>query len=100
MKRYTERIGLLRLEKELAERLNITDSAAKKMIREFINIIKEHILSGDEVYLTGLGKFYVREGGARTIRSPFTNGELEVPKTKYYGFKTSPVMRRKLRNQS
>lgn len=49
----------------LADRTEISTSAAERIVREFIELIYETLRAGDEVNLSGFGKFSVQHRKAR-----------------------------------
>jgi len=58
--------------------------------------MKETLEEGDEVKISGFGKFEVREKGERVGRNPRTGVEIMIPERKVPRFKVSQVLKDEL----
>ncbi len=56
----------------IAQRADVPKSQAQKHFDAFEEVVTEALKSGEEVQVTGFGKFYVREQKARDGRNPRT----------------------------
>ena len=56
----------------IAKRADLPKSHAHKHFDAFEDVVTNVLKSGDEVQITGFGKFYVREQKARDGRNPRT----------------------------
>jgi len=63
----------------IAERADVPKSEAQKHVDAFEEIVTDVLKSGDEVQITGFGKFYVREQKAREGRNPQTGEKMRIP---------------------
>ena len=63
----------------IAETANSSKSEAQRYFNAFEEVITNVLQSGDEVQITGFGKFYVREQKAREGRNPQTGEKMRIP---------------------
>jgi DNA-binding protein HU-beta len=66
----------------IAQKANSPKSEAQRYFNAFEEVITEVLRSGDEVQITGFGKFYVREQKAREGRNPQTGEKMRIPAQK------------------
>ena len=76
----TELIGVI------AQRADVPKSQAQKYFDAFEEVVTDALKGGDEVQITGFGKFYVREQKARDGRNPQTGEKMRVPAQKVPAF--------------
>ena len=78
---------------ELIEKLmdkpkaEITHADMERIVKGFMDEIKDAVAAGDSVQLVGLGTFEARERAARTARNPQTGETLHIPAKKTPAFK-------------
>ena len=65
-------------------------------VEQFMDIIKANLVSGEDVSLSGFGKFSVREKRARKGRNPKTGEEMMITPRRSISFSMSNVLRAKL----
>ena len=63
----------------IAKRTDVPKSQAHKHFDAFEGVVTNVLKSGDEVQITGFGKFYVREQKARDGRNPQTGEKMRIP---------------------
>ncbi|MGD8367110.1 MAG: integration host factor subunit alpha [Desulfobacterales bacterium] len=84
----------------LAEAIQAENGLLLKQSREAVetvlDIIKRALAAGDDVLISGFGKFEVREKGARKGRNPATGGELLLRRRKVVTFKISGKLKETL----
>ena len=73
-----------------------TRSRAVDLVETMVDIIKDRLASGEELLISGFGKFYVRSKAARMGRNPKTGEEAVVSERRVVRFKCSPVLRDKI----
>jgi integration host factor subunit alpha len=73
-----------------------TRSRAVELVETLVDIIKERLANGEEVLISGFGKFYLRKKVARMGRNPKTGEEALVSERRVVRFKCSPVLRDKI----
>ena len=66
----------------IAERADVPKSQAHKYFDAFEEVVTDALKGGDEVQITGFGKFYVREQKARDGRNPQTGEKMRIPAQK------------------
>ena len=62
----------------IAETANSPKGEAQRYFNAFEEVITNVLQSGDEVQITGFGKFYVREQKARDGRNPQTGEKMRI----------------------
>ncbi|MDX6381851.1 MAG: DNA-binding protein HU-beta [Rubrobacteraceae bacterium] len=67
---------------KIAEKANSPKSEAQRYFDAFEEVVTNVLKSGDEVQITGFGKFYVREQNAREGRNPQTGEKMTIPARK------------------
>ena len=77
-----------------SSRLNKTQ--ARECLETFLKIMKTSLESGDDVLLTGFGKFNVKSKSARKGRNPKTGEPLLLAPRKVITFKASGILREKV----
>ena len=76
--------------KELIERIaqeaNAPTGEAQRYFAAFEEVVTEALKAGEEVQITGFGKFYVREQKAREGVNPQTRERMRIPAQKVPAF--------------
>jgi integration host factor subunit alpha len=67
-----------------------------EITESLLEIIKSTLESGDDVLVSGFGKFYVKEKNERKGRNPATNEDLMLPARRVVTFKCSGKLRDKV----
>jgi integration host factor subunit alpha len=80
----------------IQERIGFSRKKSTELIETLIEIIKSSIENGDDVLISGFGKFCVREKGVRKGRNPATGQDMMLSKRKVVTFKCSSVLRDKV----
>jgi DNA-binding protein HU-beta len=75
------------LVKSLAEKAEITQKDAAKVLDALVESIQQALAGGDKVQIIGFGSFEVRDRKERKVISPATGKEITVPATKVPAFK-------------
>ena len=65
-------------------------------VESLLEIIKRNLESGEEVLISGFGKFCVKDKGKRRGRNPQTGNGLMLDARKVVAFKCSGVLREKM----
>jgi DNA-binding protein HU-beta len=83
--------------KELIERIadeaRLPKSEAHKHFEAFEEVVTEALKSGEEVQITGFGKFSVRERKAREGRNPQTGEKMKIAAQKVPSFSAGNVLK-------
>ncbi len=71
---------------EIAQRTDSSKDEAQRYIETFAGTIAEALKGGEEVQITGFGKFYVRKQKAREGVNPQTKEKMRIPASKVPAF--------------
>jgi DNA-binding protein HU-beta len=77
----------------IAERADVPKSQAQKYFDAFEEVVTDTLKGGNEVQITGFGKFYVREQKARDGRNPQTGEKMRIPAQKVPTFSAGNSLR-------
>jgi DNA-binding protein HU-beta len=80
------------LAKHLAERAEITMSAARDEVSWFFDTIAGALQKGDEVRIHGFGAFKTSQRAARVGRNPRTGEQVKVPARRVVRFSASTTL--------
>ena len=73
-----------------------TKKDSRKLVDKLLGIIKDTLVNGEDVLVSGFGKFYVKEKNERRGRNPQTGEDLMLESRKVVRFKCSEVLRDKI----
>ena len=71
---------------EIAARTDSSKAEAQRYVDTLEKVVTEVLKSGEEVQITGFGKFYVREQKAREGVNPQTKEKMRIPAQKVPAF--------------
>ena len=80
----------------LQDRLGISRQEARQLVERFFKIMKDTLSQGEDMLISGFGKFSVRQKKARRGRNPQTKESLTISPRKVVVFKASGVLRQRL----
>ena len=69
-----------------------------QILENLLEIMKRNLATGEEVLISGFGKFCVKEKRERRGRNPATGDDLILDKRKVVTFNCSSVLREKFNN--
>lgn len=78
------------------ERVGVTKKEATEYVEAVLETMKETLEAGEDIKVSGFGKFEVREKGERIGRNPRTGVEIMIPERAVLRFKVSQVLKDKL----
>ncbi|WP_022663754.1 integration host factor subunit alpha [Desulfospira joergensenii] len=78
---------------KIQDELDLSRTTTYEIMEEFLEIIKETIESGEDIMISGFGKFCVNEKQARKGRNPATDEEMTLPARRVVTFKCSGKLR-------
>ncbi|CCK82421.1 integration host factor subunit alpha [Desulfobacula toluolica] len=81
------------LTERLAERTMLDNKAAHEALENILEIMKVTLESGEDVMISGFGKFCVNEKKARKGRNPATGSSMTLPKRRVVTFKCAGKLR-------
>jgi integration host factor subunit alpha len=80
----------------IAEQNGFPKNKSIEIVENLLDIIKRTLESGDDVLVSGFGKFCVKEKGQRRGRNPATGSDLMLSARKVVTFKCSGKLRAKV----
>jgi len=83
----------------LYDQVGLSKHQSKALVNNVFEIIKKSLVSGDDVLISGFGKFIVREKAPRRGRNPATGGDLTLEGRNVVVFKWSGVLRDKVNGE-
>ncbi|HEX2084064.1 MAG TPA: HU family DNA-binding protein [Solirubrobacteraceae bacterium] len=87
------------LARAVAEDTGLTNGQAKEAIEATLEQIENALMKGDEIALSGFGKFAVSERSARQGRNPQTGEIIEIQATKVPRFQASAPLKAALKSR-
>ncbi len=76
--------------------MGFTKKQSTRVIESILEIIKGSLADGDDVLVSGFGKFCIREKRSRRGRNPATGNDLMLRERKVVTFKCSGKLREKI----
>jgi integration host factor subunit alpha len=77
------------------DRLDLSKTETARAVEAAFEIIKKSLENGEDVLISGFGKFCVKDKGKRRGRNPGTGEELILAERRVVTFKCSTVLKRK-----
>lgn len=77
-------------------RVGVTKKEASSYVDAVFETMKETLEGGEDIKVSGFGKFEVRHKGERVGRNPRTGVEIMIPERKVLRFKVSQVLKDEL----
>ena len=78
---------------KISEKNNQTPSQAKDTIESLLEIMKSTLASGEDIMISGFGKFQVNEKAPRKGRNPATGKEMMLDRRRVVVFKCAGKLR-------
>jgi integration host factor subunit alpha len=78
---------------DLAE---MSKTESKETVETLFEVMKETLERGEDVKISGFGKFQVKEKNRRRGRNPRTGQDMTLRGRRILVFRTSPVLRQKI----
>jgi len=82
-----------------ASNSKMSKARAREAVETFLLIIKSSLEKGDDVLLSGFGKFNVKDKNARRGRNPQTGESMMLGARKVVTFKPSGLLRKKMNSK-
>ena len=79
--------------------ITMTKKKASDVVETLLELMKGSLESGDDVLISGFGKFCVKEKRGRRGRNPATGDSMVLKPRRVVTFKCSGVLRDKINNQ-
>ena len=84
----------------LYDQVRLSKQQSKALVDNLFELIKKSLESGDDVLVSGFGKFIVRGKAPRRGRNPATGGDITLDARRVVTFRGSPVLRDKFSAKS
>ena len=75
---------------------NLQRKEAEEIVESVLDIMKETLASGEEIKVSGFGKFIVHQKHDRTGRNPQTGESLTITARKILTFKPSTILKQEI----
>ncbi len=82
---------------KVAKKANLTKRASRDAVDSVFNLIRDSLVRGEKVVITGFGTFLVRSRAARRGRNPQTGETIQIPSKKLPGFTAGKTIKRLIR---
>ena len=76
--------------------VGLSKNQSRRVIESLLEIIKQTVEKGENLLISGFGKFIVKDKAARKGRNPQTKEDLKLRARKVVVFRTSGVLRKKI----
>ena len=83
---------------KISETLDLSGAEAKDTVEEMLEIIKFTLASGEDLMISGFGKFQVNKKAPRKGRNPATGETMMLEGRKIVTFKCSGKLRNQINN--
>jgi integration host factor subunit alpha len=80
----------------ISERLDLSPTEARELLKTFLETMKSTLASGEDLMISGFGKFQVKDKATRKGRNPATGETMKIEKRRVVTFKCSGGLRDKL----
>ena len=77
----------------MAEKTEMTKKDTELLLNALVEVVSGALAKGEEVALSGFGKFEVRERAARSGRNPQTGEAIEIAASKVPAFKAAKALK-------
>ena len=81
---------------ELTNYLGFPRNKASETVETLLEIMKKTLASGEDVLVSGFGKFFVKQKAERRGRNPATGGDMMLKSRKVVTFRCSGKLRDKI----
>jgi len=82
----------------IQNRIGFPRKKSIELLETLLEIIKKSLETGDDILISGFGKFCVKKKAERKGRNPATGDDLMLPPRKVVSFKCSSILRDRIAN--
>lgn len=79
---------------KVAKKAHLTKRAAADAVNSTFNLIRDALVRGEKVVVTGFGTFLIRQRAARRGRNPQTGETIQIPSKKLPAFTAGKTIKR------
>lgn len=83
---------------KISEKINLEPSRAKDTVEHLLEIMKSTLASGEDIMISGFGKFQVNQKKQRKGRNPATGKNMMLKKRRVVTFKCAGALRDRMNN--
>ena len=76
--------------------VGLSKTQSRSVVESLLDIMKHTLERGEDLLLSGFGKFLVKDKAARRGRNPQTKKDLQLKARRVVVFRTSGVLRKKI----
>ena len=80
----------------IAEQNGFTKNKTSETVETILELIKSTLASGEDVLISGFGKFCIREKRERKGRNPATGGDMVLAPRRVVTFRCSGILRKQI----
>ena len=80
----------------IKEQLGFTKNQSFETVETLLEIMKKTLESGEDIMISGFGRFRVKEKAERKGRNPATGGDMMLAPRKVVTFKCSGMLRKRV----
>ncbi len=80
--------------------IGLSKSQSRIVVERLLELIKQRLETGEDLLISGFGKFVVNRKSARRGRNPQTTEDLQLRARRVVVFKTSGVLRDKINSDT
>ena len=84
----------VQIAQKVADDCGFMKGEASEIIEKLLEIMKNHLASGDDVMISGFGKWHVRSKRPRRGRNPQSGQEMVLDARRVVTWKYSPVLKK------
>jgi integration host factor subunit alpha len=89
-----------RIADAVAESIGFDRTQSIQLIDRLLDIIKDRLIAGEDLLISGFGKFEVRDKKARLGRNPATGEPMTLPDHRVIVFRCSTKMRERINDRT
>ena len=79
--------------------VGLSKTQSRRVVESLLDITKHTLARGEDLLLSGFGKFLVKNKSARRGRNPQTKKDLQLKARRVVVFRTSGVLRKKINDK-
>jgi integration host factor subunit alpha len=83
----------------ISQQTDLSQNEASDVLEEMLSIIKETLESGEDLKVSGFGKFEVKEKGERRGRNPRTGEDITIDSRRVLTFKASAMLKDRMNGE-
>ena len=86
--------------RSLRKHLDLPKTKSTDLVELFLELMKEKLELGEDVMISGFGKFCIKDKNERRGRNPATGESMTLDSRKVVTFRCSPVLKARINQES